>query len=1270
MKLLLKKPSQSLNAAFLKVKPIRVDFDKFKVNMRKMIAVVRVNESEEFHKNLISDFLKLTYFENRHFINTNDRTDLVIHTGESANSSVGVLIETKRPKPTAEMITRENINVKAFHELVLYYMRERITKKNLDIKHLIATNVYEWFIFDANTFQRLFADNKEFVKRFQDFEEGRLTDKVTSAFYDEIAKPYIDTLDEISFTYFDLRTYQDILNIEINTKKLSQNLQLDFGEAEALEQEKQLIELYKVLSAEHLLKLPFLNDSNTLDRQFYTELLHIIGLTEVTESGKILIKRKPKNQRESGSLLENTIARLEGLDKLSYFENAKEYGNNKEEQHFGIALELCLTWVNRILFLKLLESQLMGYHKNSREYSFLNIETLPNYDALENLFFNVLAKKIDERDTENSKFRNIPYLNSSLFELSEIEQKTLFISNLNSNREIHLLNPTVLKDRAGKQKTGKLQTLEYLFSFLSSYDFSSEGSLEIQEANKTLINASVLGLIFEKINGYKDGSNYTPGFVTMYMAREVIRPAVVQKFNEVNGWNCQDFVDLYNKISDIKQANEIINSIRVCDPAVGSGHLLVSALNELIAIKSELGILSDKKGRRIKDYFITIENDELIVVDENSKLFEYNFRNPINQNVQETLFYEKQTLIENCLFGVDINPNSVKICRLRLWIELLKNAYYKRESNFTELETLPNIDINIKTGNSLISRFPLDSDLSVALKKSKLSIEEYKITVQSYKNSDNREVKRGLVRLINKIKSTFSTDISSNNPKRKRLEMLEMEYYAQNVQESLLDAELTAVQKKQLEERNKKLLTEIEQLKQELEDLRTNRIYDNAFEWRFEFPELLDDNGDFIGFDVVLANPPYISLGGRFAKIYENQQYETFVRTGDIYALFYEKAYSLIRKNGFLCYITSNKWMRAAYGEKLRQYLINNTNPLLLVDFKLFKVFDSATVDTSILLFQKATNQGNTRICAIKKDFHNPKVIRKYINENFEIKRIDNQQSWILTTDKLVNLIQKIEKVGKPLKDWQIRIYRGILTGFNEAFIIDENIKNQLINSDSRSEEIIKPILRGRDIKRYQANFANIWIINTHNGYTKSDGTKVPRIDIDNYPAIKNHLDQFIDKLQQRIDKGATPYNLRNCAYLEEFDKEKIVYTKASKEKSFSYLKNHGRLILQTAYIITGENLKFLTAVLNGKLFSYVFSEYYQSGGIDGEITVQAMERIPIPSPDFSTEQTINALVDRILEQKQLDPTADTNNLERHIDLLVYKLYELTDEEVKIVEAH
>jgi adenine-specific DNA-methyltransferase len=835
MEIKILKPRKAINKAFLKIKPNRTEIESFKTNLIELLDRTNDTESEEFHKNLVSNFLKDTYYKNNHFINTKGRNDLVIHNGNKAKSTVGVIIEAKKPTNKAEMLTKEKINVKAFQELVLYYLRERITHKNLEIKYLVATNINEWFIFDSNVFEKQFAQNKGLVKQFNDFENGRLAGKTTDFFYKEIAEPFVNGLkDDIEFTFFDIREYEKPLRND-NPKDDNKH-----------------ISLFKLLSPEHLLKLPFANDSNSLDKRFYGELLHIIGLSETKDGSKKLIERNKKGERNTGSFLENAIIQLDSLDKINRLDNPSHFGTTQEERLFNVGLELSITWINRILFLKLLEAQLKTYRKGDKSYEFLSIDKIQNYDDLNSLFFQVLAKQQSERNEDVTElFAKVPYLNSSLFEPTGIEHGTLFISNLRDDKTIPIYSSTVLKSESGKKRTGNLSTLEYLFEFLNAYDFSSEGKEEIQEDNKTLINASVLGLIFEKINGYKDGSFFTPGFITMYMCRETIRKAVIQKFNETKDWNCKGIDSLYDKIEDRQEANDIINSLKICDPAVGSGHFLVSALNEMIAIKNDLKILQDRDGKRLKEYQFEVVNDELIVTDEDGELFEYNPTNKESQRIQETLFHEKQTIIENCLFGVDINPNSVKICRLRLWIELLKNAYYKNES---ELETLPNIDINIKCGNSLISRFELDSDLKKALKSSKWNIDSYRIAVSTYRNAQNKEQKREMERLISDIKNDFETNIDTPfkgklSRARGKVDKLATEINSRKQWGEKIPNKMF----KDLEKAAKTL----KKLEAERDSIETNKVYEEAFEWRFEFPEVLDDNGNFIGFDVVIGNPPY-----------------------------------------------------------------------------------------------------------------------------------------------------------------------------------------------------------------------------------------------------------------------------------------------------------------------------------------------------------------------------------------------------------------------------
>jgi adenine-specific DNA-methyltransferase len=510
-------PRKALNKAYLKVKPNRKDIERFKENLIKLFNEINAVESEEYHKNSVSRFLENTYYAGAHYINTKGRKDLVIHNGKDAKTSVGVILEAKKPTNKAEMpgTGKNGLNTKAMQELLLYYLRERVAGKNLEIKHLIITNCHEWFIFDANVFEKWFAGKRSLIKDFEDFEAGRLAGKQTDFFYKEIAEKAIAEADGIEYTYFDLRDYEKIVRNE------------------DLKDDQKLIVLFKLLSPEHLLKLPFANDSNSLDKGFYSELLHIIGLKEEKDGGKKIIRRCKPDERLSGSLLENTILQLDTLDKISRLDNPAQYGATYDERLFTVGLELVITWVNRILFLKLLEAQLIAYHKGDKTYAFLNSDKVRNLDDLNTLFFQVLAKRYEDRNKAVlERFERVPYLNSSLFEMTDIEHTCFAIGQLDAEEQLPVLSSTVLRDDTGKKITGTRNTLDYFFAFLNSYDFAGEGSEDIQEDNKTLINASVLGLIFEKINGYKDGSFFTPGFITMYMCRETIRKAVVQKFNE------------------------------------------------------------------------------------------------------------------------------------------------------------------------------------------------------------------------------------------------------------------------------------------------------------------------------------------------------------------------------------------------------------------------------------------------------------------------------------------------------------------------------------------------------------------------------------------------------------------------------------------------------------------------------------------------------------------------------------------------------------------
>jgi len=1178
------KPKKALNKAFLKVKPNRTEIEGFKTNLIQLLDRSNDTESEEFHKNLVIDFLKKTYYDPNHFINTKGRNDLVIHNGNNAKSTVGVIIEAKKPTNKTEMITTKKLNAKAFQELVLYYLRERITHKNLEVKYLIATNINEWFIFDATLFDRLFAQNKNLVKQFNDFEGGRLADTKTDFFYKQIAEPFIaDIKTEIEFTYFDLQEYQKPLR---NADKADDN---------------KLIALFKLLSAEHLLKLPFTNDSNSLDKRFYSELLHIIGLIETKEGSKKLIERNKEGERNSGSILEDAIIQLDSLDKINRLDRSTQFGVTLQERLFNVGLELSITWINRILFLKLLEAQLITYHKGDKSYSFLSLDKIKNYDDLNSLFFQVLARKYEDRNQDVKKaFEKVPYLNSSLFEPTEIEQVTLLISNLKDDKTIPVISSTVLKNDQGKKRTGNLTTLAYLFDFLNAYDFTSEGAEEIQEDNKSLINASVLGLIFEKINGYKDGSFFTPGFITMYMCRETIRKSVVQKFNETKKWNCTTVEELYDKIEDRKEANDIVNSIKICDPAVGSGHFLVSALNEMIAVKNDLKILQDRTGKRLKEYQVEVVNDELIVTDEEGELFEYNPTNSStgsllrseSQRIQETLFHEKQTIIENCLFGVDINSNSVKICRLRLWIELLKNAYYK---NATELETLPNIDINIKCGNSLVSRFAIDADLKQALKKSKWSIDMYRIAVDTYRNAESKEQKREMEKLIADIKSDFRSEISLNDPKVKKQRKLSGELFTLTQQTQLFE-----MSKKEKADWNKKVLQlteETKKIENEIEEIKANKIFENAFEWRFEFPEVLNDDGDFVGFDVVIGNPPYFIITKNntenVALSHYLNNYQTIKNASskNIFNLFIELSIQISSTQSYHSMIVPEGLFETrSYADTIS--LLQNSGSILNITRIEGMVFDEANTGNVIFIFGK--NQIDI------------KAKQQLFNKNQDL----------IDFDKTVNpIITKIDNPKTPKLSEVCQLFKGMVVGDRKNFIFETNTDN-----------LPDKFLLGNCISKWNINK------NFYADYSKLSiigGTK-----------LKTKHDVFPRILIRRTG------NFLCCAYLSE-----PALTESTLYSCWSINKDIHNL--------------FILGVLHSKVADYyIKNKLVTNPQAFPQILMTDLQSLPIPAPTLDLHNSIQSLV-----ELRLSNSENNLDLETQIDQLVYQLYDLTEEEIKIVEG-
>ncbi len=1018
-------------------------------------------------------------------------------------------------------------------------------------------------------------------------------------------------------------------------------------------------------------------------------MLYILGLEEKNEKGKILIKPSRTKNSLSAALKE-------------------QYKDLDDEE----VMALLIAWNNRILFLRLLESLLKSFKHFTNH--FLTTENFENFNDLNTLFFKVLAKKNSERDKEIKEdkiLQKIPYLNSSLFDKTPLELEGHEIKLLD-NKKLEIYKNSVLKKDNPKQEP--LPLLKYLFEFLRVYDFTTTPKDIKDNQNKSespLINPSVLGLVFEKLNGYKEGSFYTPSFITSYMCKESITPIVLDKFNAIYQWDCKDLEALREKIDrnfSNEKAKEYLNTLltlRVCDPAVGSGHFLVSALNEMVLIAYELGLIASLYRHELR-----LENDEIIIHTPENKVFKYTIphsENDPHHQIQKELFELKKDIIENCLFGVDINPNSCEITKLRLWIELLKYSYYIFEEgkNTNNLETLPNIDINIKCANSLISRFNLNDDLK-KIPNIKQKIQEYKDLVAQYKDPNPLYPlnKADLINKIQDLKNTFSLTLKDPKTKAELEKAIEKHIKKYNFfaldDKSLLDGldyfipSLFGTLKLSPKEEEEAFASygRIRALRKKLDDALSGREYQNAFEWRFEFPEVLDDEGDFLGFDCIIGNPPYIRQEHiKDLKPLLEKQYQDFYNSSsDIYTYFFALSYHLLKEKGFNAFITSNKYARAKYGAKLRELLLKKTTLVSYMELNALKVFESAAVDTSIIHFIKQPPLKES-------DF---KYYEPTPNDKDDLKNTPylsmkqnalSTESFIFANATLLDLRDKIESVGTPLKDWDIQIYRGILTGCNEAFIIPTEKRDAILkNCDDvqkdergmsereRTIELIKPILRGKDIKRYSYEWAGEWLINTHNGYTSNLKSKIPPIDIEKYPATKAHLDAHYDTIATRCDQGDTPYHLRNCAYLEDFEKEKIVYGEIVQEPRF-YLDNGecglGYFYAEaTIFILTGEHLRYLLGMLHSKLITFAFKTFYAGGGL-GESGYRYkkafIERLPIPQITHKNQELADKITDgakQILVLKEKDPKANTQGLEKEIDALVYQLYNLTDEEIKIIE--
>ncbi|MGD1900784.1 MAG: Eco57I restriction-modification methylase domain-containing protein [Geitlerinemataceae cyanobacterium] len=1280
-------PRQVLSLAHRKLPIARARFETFGNGVRALVAGVsaRPDESEEHYKGLLSTFLTETFYPASRAgddlgevwaINTSDRTDLAIErrvkNGKAAVGELNVLFELKKPDNAAEMPERDRLNSKAFQQLLYYFLQKRLTQRKTRIRSLIITNIYEWFVFDARAIETLFLGDRQLVRDFKDFEAGRLSYGKTDDFYKQAAAGAIARNEErLEFAYFDLRDAVAMLD---SGKEADRN---------------KLSALYKLFAPEHLAGLPFVNDSNTLDRGFYTELLHILGLTERKQGNTKTIQRQSKNKRDRGSLLENAMRQVERLGKLKCLSDPTQYGDTKSERLFNVALELAIVWINRILFLKLLEAQLLAYHGDDPRYRFLSLDKVTDYDEVSALFFHVLALRSEERDETVEKWAAVPYLNSSLFETTELELRTIAIGSLRDSLTMRVFDRTILRDPNDprKKQTGAIATLEYLLRFLDAYDFSSAGDGEIRTESKTLISASVLGLVFEKINGYRDGAFFTPGYVTMYICRETLRQATVEKFNAAKGWTCRTLDDIYDKIEDKQEANAIFNGLKICDPSVGSGHFLVSALNEAIAIKSELKILLDADGKTLRDYRVRVENDELVVTDDDGSLFQYRPRGEESTRVQKALFEEKRRLIENCLFGVDINANSVSICRLRLWIELLKNAYYRDEA-LTQLETLPNIDINIKQGNSVISRYDIELDLEPLLQRTGYTIEQYRQAIASYYQENSRDEKDALRGFIAKLKQDLETEISAESDLVKQRAAKQKEYQDSRLEIIVKtgDEARDAKDREKRVKREDKLREAIAALTAKIEDFKSGAAYRQAMEWRFEFPEVLDlETGAFIGFDAIVGNPPYVRQEQiKTLKPQLAERFSTYAGKADLFVYFYDLGLSLLKPGGYLTYISSNKYFRAGYGKKLRALLAKETTIASLVDFGDYQVFEEATAYPSIIALRKTkpVDTSQTEINALVWDASRTQDVTQFpevlASAGLAVRQSDlTPDGWRLESRAVLDLLAKLRQAGTPLGNFiEGQLYRGILTGLNDAFVIERETRDRLIAEDSRSAELLKPFLRGKDVKRWSVQFADQYLIeiksseNADHPWSDKSSREAEKIFKQNYPAIWKFMNRYRERLIERYDKGRYFWELRSCKYWNDFLTGGVVYPDIAVSNSFAVTSES--ILDCTLFFIPTSSPMFVLGCLNSSVNNFFFPQVCPTirGGFRRFKSIY-VKQIPIPDPKKSpihTEQIEN-LVAKILDRKQADPAADMSDLEGEIDRHLYQLYDLTADEIALVEA-
>ena len=850
---------------------------------------------------------------------------------------------------------------------------------------------------------------------------------------------------------------------------------------------------------------------------------------------------------------------------------------------------------------------------------FLSLDTINKKDnyyhkILEPLFFELLNTSQSRRKDkyQEKTFTQIPYLNGGLFsphhdDMYEYDRVTGY-------------------GRYGLVNIPNEWFLEF-YAILSQYNFTVDEntSYDIELS----IDPEMLGRIFENLlaeinpetgeNAKKStGSFYTPRDIVDYMVDSSLCEYLKNKTNidEVRlkaliSYGKEDDSIAIFDYTEKKNIIDALYTITVLDPACGSGAFPIGMLQKIVYILQEVDPDADLWFDK------ATENVSVLLRKEFEKKF----------NSGSLNYVRKLSVIQNSIFGIDIQPIAVEISRLRCFLSLVIEENVNDDEYNRGINPLPNLDFKFIIANSLLK-------LNQGFEK------DGKATGDLLDNLQH----------INALKKVRDEYFVVNDIADKQDLMIKF----QSIQKAML---MDTINKKGASQKYQQLFS-------------WNPFENEITPW-FD-PDWMFGIKD--GFDIVIGNPPYVQL----QKLHEEadkisaMKYKTFARTGDLYCIFYEFGYNVLKENGILTYITSNKWMRARYGENLRRFFTTSTKPLLLVDFYGQKVFETATVDVNILLFSKGKNIGQTQACLIKDLCRGN--LSNYIEQNKVMLSFPSSpDTWTILSEKDLVIKNKITKFGTPLKDWGVSINRGVLTGFNEAFIIDENTKNKLIEEDPKSAELIRPILRGRDIEKYTYNFANLYLIATFPSR---------KIDIDYYPSVKNYLLSFgKGKLEQtgqtHIINGAKIKSRKktnnkwfetqdSISYWEDFFEQVIAWQRITNENKFC-LTNNGFVVLDSMAFISnfGEFKNILLAILNSKLMMYWIKQNVHEYGDSGfRLANQYVEIMPIcKNIDCNNYNMLNTLIEQIIQQQ-----TNYQDLQSQIDDIVFKLYNLTDEEIEYIK--